>query len=497
LYSLTTIRESQVSSLLHLTGRVCFLLGLFLLIPVLIALIYNEIDMILPFVYSSLLSIFVGILLYRGFPRKADISLKGAMIFSAWIWLVACALGALPYVFSGVLPSYLDAFFEIMSGFTTTGFTVIPNLDVIPYSINFWRAFTQWLGGIGIIVLALTVLASPGVSIMRLYLAEGREERLLPSIRHTTKIIIYIYLLYTALGIILYLIAGAPPFDSVFYTFTALSTGGFALKNPSIFYYHSIGIEIVSMIVMLIGATNFALHYTILKGNWREFFKNIEIRTAYPILAIATVTIAIALYNYNVYGKDFLLAFRYSIFQAVSAITTTGLITAFPATNMAKWGVGEFILTLLMIVGAGACSTGGGIKWIRIGTLLNAIWWRLKSFILPSKAMVSRKIHHITDIVITDQILFYTAIFTFTYILIYILSFLVVSCYYFNLGDVAFEVASSMGNVGLSSGILTAYSPAVVKIVFIIDFWVGRLEIWPVLLLFATLIGKMLRNKNL
>jgi trk/ktr system potassium uptake protein len=493
LYPIISFSEGEVSSILHFTGLICIILGFLILIPILIALIYNENNMILPFIYSSFIALLVGFLFYRIFPRKAHLSLKGSMIFSAGVWLVVCTLGALPYVFSGVLPSYLDAYFEIMSGFTTTGFSVIPNLDIVPYSINFWRGFTQWLGGIGIIVLALTVLASPGVSIMRMYLAEGREERLRPSIRHTTRIIFYIYILYTVLGIILYLLAGAPAFDSVFYTFTALSTGGFAMKNPSIAFYNSLPIEVVSMIVMLIGATNFALHYTILKGNWKEFFKNIEIRTAYPILAIATIFIAVALYNYGVYGKDFLFAFRYSIFQAVSAITTTGLMTANVA-SISKWGVGEFILTLLMIIGAGACSTGGGIKLIRIGTLLKGIWWRLTSFMLPSKAMVARKIHHITDIVVTDQILFFTGIFAFTYLFIYILSFLVVSCYYPNLGDVAFEVASSMGNVGLSSGILTANSPEIVKIVFIIDFWIGRLEIWPVLLLLGTFIGKIIRK---
>ena len=131
-----------------------------------------------------------------------------------------------------------------------------PNLDIVPYTMQFWRAFTQWLGGIGIIVLALTILTSPSVNIMRMYAAEGRDERILPSIRHTSKIILYIYALYTLISIALFLLAGMPVFDSVFYAFSALSTGGFALKNVSIFYYHSFWIELAAMIIMIIGATN-------------------------------------------------------------------------------------------------------------------------------------------------------------------------------------------------------------------------------------------------
>ncbi|MBM4240234.1 MAG: TrkH family potassium uptake protein [Euryarchaeota archaeon] len=494
MHSLAKSNNNPTFPILHYTGRLCILLGLLMLVPIPVALIYNETNMILPFVYSAVISIIIGFILRKFFTSNTDFSLKGAMIFSAFVWMVLSALGALPFVFSGVLPSYLDAFFESMSGFTTTGFSMITNLDVTPYTINFWRGFTQWLGGIGIIVLALTILSSPGVHSMRMYMAEGREERILPSIRHTAKIIFYIYILYTVLGIILYIIAGAPVFDSVFYTFTTLSTGGFAMKNQSIAYYHSFPIELVSMILMLIGATNFALHYTVLKGNWREFFRNIEIRTAYPILTVATIITAAALFTHNTYG-DFLTVFRYAVFQTVSAITTTGLQTTYPVSEIAtKWGIGELILILLMIIGAGACSTGGGIKWSRSGLLIKGIWWQVKSFILPSKAVMSRKIHHITNIVITDEILRFTAIFTFTFIVIYILSLLIVAWYY-NIADAAFETASAMSNVGLSVGVLSPTSPSIVKIVFIIDFWIGRLEIWPVLLFLAMIIRFTIKKR--
>ena len=366
------------------------------------------------------------------------------------IWLIGSAIAALPYYLSGDL-SYFNAFFEAMSGFTTTGFSMY-NLDYASFTMNFWRAFTQWLGGIGIIVMALTVLSSPGVNIMRMYSAEGREERLAPSIRHTSRIILYIYLLYTAISIILFKIAGMPVFDSIFYAFTALSTGGFALENASIAIYHNMWIELVAMIVMILGATNFALHYILLKGNWREYFKDIESKVSWTLLIGGTLLVALFLYNGSVYGHDIFTSLRYSAFQVVTALTTSGLQTANPSDISVQWdGLGIFIITLLMIIGAGACSTGGGIKWLRIGILVKGMWWEIKSLLLPQSAVISRKIHHVGDFKINENLLRLTGLFVFSYIVVYIISVIIVLFYYQNLSQVLFEVASGLSNVGLGS----------------------------------------------
>ena len=266
MYSISRMNRREIYSIFHYTGYICILLGLIMLIPIPVSLIYNEYHYIVPFIYSAIVSILIGVPLYKFFKNNTELSLKGAMIFATGIWLIVCAIAALPFYFSGDLP-YLDGYFEAMSGFTTTGFTMYPNLDIVSHTMDFWRGFTQWIGGLGIIVLALTILSSSGTNIMRMYTAEGREERILPSIRHTTRIILYIYIIYTVISIILFIIAGMPVFDSVFYAFSALSTGGFAMQNASLAYYHSIWIEIAAIIIMVIGATNFALHYTILKGN--------------------------------------------------------------------------------------------------------------------------------------------------------------------------------------------------------------------------------------
>jgi trk system potassium uptake protein TrkH len=331
---------------------------------------------------------------------------------------------------------------------------------------------------------------------MRLYLAEAREERLRPSIKQSTKFIVYIYLFFTAVAIILYYVAGMPLFDSVFHAFTTLSTGGFGMHNTSILFYNSVWIEIAGMIVMMIGATNFALHYTVLKGNWKEYFKDIEIKVAFSLIIISTLLVTLVLYHNHVYGNDLLLNFRYALFQMVSAITTTGLQTAFYPNLLSKWiGLGTFLLTILMIIGAGSLSTGGGIKWLRLGVLLKGISWQVKSFILPGKAVMAKKIHHVTELKITDDVLRITGAFVFTYFVIYIISVVILLIYYPDISRVIFEVASALSNVGLSSGIITPTSPAVVKTVFIVDFWMGRLEIWPVLLFVTIIINNMVRKR--
>ncbi len=470
------------------------LLGAAMLVPILVSFIYNEPRYIVPFLSSAAISAVIGFTFVKLFKIETQITLKSAMVFSTIIWLIACALGALPYYISGEL-SYLNSYFEAMSGFTTTGFSMYSNLNAVSFTMNFWRAFTQWIGGLGIIFLLLALLRSTGADVMRLYLAEGREERLRPSIKHSTRVIVYIYVFFTALGIILFLIAGMPLFDSVFYTFTALSTGGFGMQNTSILFYNSVWIEIAAMILMMIGATNFALHYTVLKGNWKEYFRDIETKVAFSLIILSTILVTFVLYSHQVYGNDLLLNFRFALFQMVSAISTTGLQTAFYPDILSKWiGLGTFLMTIIMIIGAGSLSTGGGIKWLRLGVLLKGISWQVKSFILPGKAVMAKKIHHVTELKVTDDVLRITGAFVFTYLVIYIISIVIVLIYYNDISRVIFEVASALSNVGLSSGIITPDSPVLVKLVFIIDFWVGRLEIWPVLLLIAIAINNVVRR---
>ena len=194
------LSRRELKTILHYTGDVCLLLAFAMLIPLIVAFIYNEPKYFVPFIISAIITAFIGLILSKFFKIEKKMTLKTAMIFSTFIWLIACALAALPYYVSGEL-SYLNSYFEAMSGFTTTGFSMYSNFDVVSYTINFWRGFTQWIGGLGIIFLLLALLRSTGVDVMRLYLAEGREERLVPSIKHSTKIIVYIYILFTFVAV--------------------------------------------------------------------------------------------------------------------------------------------------------------------------------------------------------------------------------------------------------------------------------------------------------
>ncbi|KAF5075587.1 Trk system potassium uptake protein TrkH [anaerobic digester metagenome] len=494
MYAINKLKKDETYSILHYTGYICILLGLLMLIPVSVALIYHEYHYILPFIYSAVISVVFGFLLYHSFRNTNEISLKSAMIFATLIWLVGSALAALPFYFSGDL-SYINSYFEAMSGITTTGFTMYTNLDVVTHTMDFWRGFMQWFGGIGIIVMGLAILSSPSINIMRMYSAEGREERLVPSIKHTTRIILYIYMGYTVFSIILFILAGMPVFDSIFYAFTALSTGGFAMQNASLAFYHNIWIEIAAMIIMIIGATNFAIHYAVIKGKWKEYFRDIETKVSYSLLIIGTILVAVFLYNGSYYGHDFLLSLRYSLFQMVSALTTTGLQTASGSQITNQWmGMGIFVLTIIMMVGAGACSTGGGIKWLRVGILVKGMWWQIKSLLLPKSAVISHKIHHVNELKLNNEVLRLTGLFVFSYLLIYMVSVIIILFYYQNVPQVMFEVASALSNVGLGSGLMTASSPTLVKIVFIADFWIGRLEIWPILLFLVILAQNTIRK---
>lgn len=487
--TLNKINFNEFSTIFHYIGQVCLILGIFMLIPIVVAIIYQEYNLGLSFLFSSIISISIGILSVKIF-KKYKMSLKVAMLFSTLIWVIASFLGGLPYFFSGEL-SLINGFFEAISGFTTTGFSMFSSIETAGFTINFWRALTQWMGGLGIIFFMIVILKFTGSSAMQLYHAEGREERLVPSIKNTSKIIFYIYSALTIMGIILFLLSGISLFDSIFYTFVSLSTGGFALHMNSILHYNSVLVESVSMILMIAGSINFALLFLLVKKRFRDFFKDIEIKVAIILIPLAIIIVSVLLIHFQTYGTIF-ENIRFATFQVVSAISTTGLQTAFYPELLTNWhGAPFFILIILMIIGAGSCSTGGGIKWLRIGLLFKAINWQIKSFLLPGKTIVPKKIKHFNRLKVNNDILRMAGLFIFLYLIIYIISVILILCYYNNIPQAMFEVASAMGNVGLTSGILTPSSPDVVKIIFMLDFWVGRLEIWPVLMVLTVFLSNI------
>lgn len=495
----TTINKKEIHTLLHFGGDICIVLGIAMLLPIIIALIYKETNMILPFLETVAITLVIAIICKKCFKKEVKLNKKTGMIFSTLIWLAVSAIGALPYYLSGEL-SYFNAYFEAMSGFTTTGFTMFMAPETAGYTLNFWRALSQWLGGLGIIFMALVVIKSIGSNVTQLYNAEGREEKIAPSVKKTTKIILYLYGFFTIIGIISLILVGMPIFDSIFHMFVIISTGGFGLYSNSLYHYNSVPIEIVTIIFMIIGAINFALIYIALKGKLKSFFKDIETKVGIAIIIIATLIITGVLLKNNVYGTGIFENLRFALFQVVSAVTTTGLQTAENPGFATQWqAIGIFILSVTMIMGAGYGSTGGGIKWLRIGIILKGLYWNIKSYLLPEKTVFNRTVYHKEEkMKINNALIKGIALFIIIYLIVYGLSVMGVLFYYNNLSQACFEVASALGNVGLSSGILTPNSPILVKLIFIIDFWIGRLEIWPILLC-LTIFGnsfKQLKNSR-
>jgi len=482
--------SNNFETLLHYFGDAGLVVGLVILLPIFVAFIYKEYEFVFPFFVVGVSTIFVSLLLIHFCKRKSEMTLKLSMYLAVFLWLYFALIAAFPYFISGEL-SFLNAYFEAMSGLTTTGYSMFPDTGAIPYTINFWRGFTQWFGGLGIIFMVLSLMQVAGNDVTPLYQAEGRNERIFPSIRHTTKLMLVFYLCFTAVGIICFIIAGMPVFDSVFYTFTALSGGGFATSNNSIFQYDSFRIEVVAMVLMILGATNFNLHFMVFKGHIKEYFKDIETKVFLTVLIVSTLFLTILLLNNHVYGASIFENFRFALFQVVSAITTTGLQTSFPAQlHQGYYAIGTLVLTIIMIIGAGTGSTGGGIKWYRIGVMVKSIKIQILHLLKPSKAIVHAKYYHLKKHVITDQIMKNTLMFILIYLIVFVLSTMIVLIYYNDFSGVLFEIASAMGNVGLSDGLMTYQSPSIAKIVYIIDFWIGRLEIWPVLIVIYSILRK-------
>lgn len=484
---LVRISKEDLEVILRDLGSILFVVGYVLLLPLAVALIYREESLYFAFIYPSVAAIWTGFALKKLFRGAAETKLKHAIINAAIVYLLVPLISSFPFMRYGF--SFLDSYFESMSGFTTTGLTIIGNVEAMPRSLLFWRALTQWVGGVGVIMLFLVVLLETGAVIKRFYFAEGRTDRVKPAISTTAKYIWKIYLLYTALGIGLYYIAGMGLFDAVSHTFTALSTAGFSTKNNSIGSYGSIPIEAVSIFLMLLGGISFVVHYKVLSGERGEFWRNPEVRTYFGIIVIAIFVVA---FDLNFHGLNVINSFRYSIFQVVSALTTTG----FSTVSISNWSdFSKAILTFLMISGGCVGSTAGGIKILRTLVLLKLSNYEIIRAILPERAVVPFKIR---GKLLENEETLRIASFFFLYLSIIFIGSLIISMWGYNFLDTLFITSSAQGSVGLTS--LTPEKwlamPSPAKSILIFEMWIGRLEIFPALALITSLLIVIRREQT-
>ncbi|MHB8771270.1 MAG: TrkH family potassium uptake protein [Syntrophales bacterium] len=469
---------------IHILGAFLFILGLTMLAPLACSLLYGEEDGP-AFIASLLITSGTGLLLFfAGRPQGGTTLLghrEGFLIVSAG-WVLASFFGGLPYLIHGALPSLTDAYFETMSGFTTTGATVINKIEALPHGILLWRSLTQWLGGMGIIILSIAILPFLGVGGRQLFKAEVPgpiKDKLEPRIAETARSLWIVYVIITIAGFIFLLFGGMGVFDAVNHIFCAMATGGFSTKDSSIAFFNSAYIDGVLIAFMVIAGMNFTLHFQLLAGNFRAFTRDSEARFFLGTIIAATALITLDL-RLNV-TASLSWAFHHALFQVSSIITTTGFVT----DNFSNWpAFSQVILILLMFIGGSAGSTGGAIKCVRIMLVLKHAYRELYHLVHP---------HAVTQVKLAGQtvppdVMKSVLGFFILYLAAAVLATVSLAALGLDLISAFAAVATTLGNVGPGLGLYhpaTTFSEAPVAAKWILSFCmlVGRLEIYTVLVL--------------
>ncbi|MGI5875856.1 MAG: TrkH family potassium uptake protein [Dethiobacteria bacterium] len=443
---------------------------------ILIAIIYGE-KTIFAFVFSILITATLGWFLFLCRTKDKMVRYKEGFVVVTFGWLLVSVFGALPFLFTGTLPSFIDAFFETVSGFTTTGATVIPNVEILPKSLLFWRSFTNWLGGMGILVLALAIQPALGVGTFQIFKAETPGPilaKLTPRVSNTAKVLYTTYFAITLAEIFLLVIGGMPLFDSVVNTFGTLGTGGFSIKNLSIGTYNSVYYELVIGIFMIAAGVNFSLYYLIFKRRSPAgLFRNKELKVYLSIIAAYIAVITLNIYG-NVFGS-IVESLRHAFFQVASIITTTG----YTSTDFVLWpDLSRALLVSLTFIGACAGSTAGGMKVIRVYLVFRYVQREVNRLIHPRAV----KAININGVPVQENVLSSVMAFTVLYIFIFIVGTLLLTTQKIDLVSSAASVAATLGNNGLS-GPSWSYAPFNIFTKVILSFCMilGRLEIFTVL----------------
>jgi trk system potassium uptake protein TrkH len=468
-------------------------IGLTMLAPMVIGLLFAEINPALDFLIGTEIALLIGLILTKLCFTEKDLNWMQGMVVVSLSWLAAMLLAAIPLYLSGHWGSYLDACFETMSGFTTTGLTLAQDLDHLSYAHNLWRHFTPFLGGQGIVIIAISFFMKGISGAFKMYVGEARDERLLPNVIHTSRFIwllsiVYLILFTLVLGII-GIANGMKPANAFFHGvcifMAAFDTAGFAPQSQNILYYHSLLFEVITIVIMLLGAMNFNLHYHLWTGNRREIWKNIESRTLCITILITFLIVLIGLSQVGCYARAVIM-FRKGFYQLISGHTTTGYMTIYARQFIDEWGNLALVgLICAMALGGGACSTAGGIKMLRLGVIAEALKQDLKRIILPERAVVEQRLHHLKELFLEDKQVRAALLITVSYLALYGIGTLVGVFYGYPLLDSLFEATSAAANVGLSCGITAPGMPTGLKLTYIIQMWAGRLEFMSVF----TLIG--------
>ena len=456
--------------------------ALLLLLPALVGVIYQE-KCAVYFLIPSIALLLIFVIWGRKKPENSTIYGKEGMIVVACAWILWSLFGALPFRLSGFIPSYLDAFFETVSGFTTTGSTILSDVEILPQCMHFWRSFTHWIGGMGVLVFVMVLTSLDKKNSMHLIRAEvpgPEKDKLVPKTMSTARILYGMYLGLTIIEVVLLLLGGMSLFDSLIHAFGTAGTGGFSNYADSIGHFQSAYIDGVVSLFMILFGVNFNLYFLLLLGEFKSVWKNEELKIYIGMIAAATIMIT---WNIHSQYSGFLHAFRYAVFQVGTIITTTGYATA----DYNLWPMlSQCILIALMVIGACASSTGGGIKVSRFMIAVKSIKREIKQMVHPK----SVNLIWINGKKMGNDVIRSVFIYLMAYAGIAGISVLLIAVDNFDFATTFSSVMATLNNIGPGigavgpTGSFADFSP-LSKLVFCFDMLAGRLEIFPFLMLFT------------
>ncbi|MFH1768991.1 MAG: potassium transporter TrkG [Candidatus Omnitrophota bacterium] len=480
--------SKDFSTVLHVLGRLIVGLTLCMALPFFWALFSKETAPFYDFLISISLSGSIGILLMIFFPIRKEMVWMHTFFIVSSGWVVASLLGAVPLYLSAHYGCFLDAWFEAMSGFATTGLTLVKDLDHISLSPNLWRHLMMFLGGQGIILASLSLISQAKGSVLGFYLGEARTEKILPNIIATARFIWRVSLSYLILGVTFlsaFLVNKGVNFIKAFFHavcifFASFDTGGFAPQSQNITYYHSGFLEIITVVLMVLGAINFNLHFWLWFKDKREIYKNFEIRTFCVSFFSLLIILFLALRN-----LPGLALFRKGFYQLISAHTGCGFTNLSGQELNAFGSLALLSIIFAMMVGGGVCSTTGGFKLMRLGVIFKSFFIETRRWMMPPKAVYKSVYHHLQDLILEDRRIKEAFIFAGLFLITYMGGAVAGMVYGYPALSSLFESVSATANVGLSMGITSPSMPAGLKVIYILQMWLGRLEFLAIFVSFG------------
>ncbi len=467
----------------YLLGSIIRIEGVLLTLPTAVAVLYQEQQAAVSFIATIVACLLVGTVLISREPKNKQIFGREGFIVVALSWIVMSLLGSMPFYLSGAIEGYMNCFFETVSGFTTTGASVLQEIEHLPKSILFWRCFTHWIGGMGILVFMLAIRPLGDERTMYLMKAEAPGplvSKLVPRVKSTAKLLYKFYIVLTLLEMVLLFAGGMPLYDSVVHAFSTAGTGGFSIKNASIAAYNSVYFEYVISIFMLLFGVNFNLFYLMVMRDFKNVWRNEELRYYIGIACITTAMITINIYSYY---PTLEAAFRHAIFQVASIMSTTGFVTA----NFDLWPeFSKAILYCLLFLGACGGSTAGGIKISRFIILLKMVGREIRRIVHPRSVNLIK----LDGYKIEEDVIRSVSGYIVLYVLILLSSFMIVSLNDFDFITNMTAVTTCLSNVGPGLNMAGpvenyAFFSGFSKLVLCMDMLLGRLEIFPIIMLFA------------